>query len=120
MATSSPPFIPVEDYTDAGKFDDADALQTGVVDGFVAFDLTVAGGVPPYTCTVVDDPLDPDDDQGLPVGVNFQIDSCSISGAPAGENPTGRPYRMTIRVIDSQGQVGDRKIQWRVNPAPVP
>ena len=115
IVAAVPQFIPVDEFNDPAQYLDADALEPAQLDTDMAIDFTVAGGQAPFTCTVVDDPTDPDDGP-LPLGVNFQVDSCSISGVPLDLGSNGRPFRLTLRVIDARGAYTDRKVQWRIFP----
>jgi len=114
-----PAIIPNADFDDAQKFPDVDVLPTTVFSQFVAYDLIGAGGVPPYTCAILDDPADPDDNTGLPLGVSMPVNSCSIVGAPIQVGPGGKPFRITFGITDSVGNTGTRKLQWKIDTPPI-
>jgi hypothetical protein len=110
----NPPLVPNANFDDALKYPDADALETVVYSSFVNYDLIVAGGQSPYTCSIIDDPADPDDG-GLPIGLSFAVNSCSLIGSPAEVGPAGRPFRYTIRVTDAVGATFDLKLQHKID-----
>ncbi len=119
IVAASPAIIPVADYTDPQKFNDADALETVVFGQFAAIDLIGAGGVPPYSCDLIDDPLDQFDSATLPLGVVNPPGSCSLVGQPGQVGPGGAPFRFTFQITDSIGNSSTRKLQWKVDTPPI-
>lgn len=115
---ANPDIILNADYDDPQKYGDIDALETVVFSSFVAYNLIPAGGVPPYVCSVVDDPNDPDDGD-LPLGVGLAPNSCSIVGQPVQVLPGGVPFRVTFRATDSVGSTVERKFQWKIDTPPI-
>jgi hypothetical protein len=119
IVDATPGVIPVAAYNDPQKYPDVDALDTTVYGNFTSISFIVAGGVGPYTCAIVDDPADPDDDNGLPFGPVMPPNSCSIVGKPEQVGPGGRPFRFTLRATDSVGQQTFRKFQWKIDTPPM-
>ena len=64
-------------------------LPSYIFNRFDAISLVVAGGTPPYSCEVVDDPLNAFDEL-LPSGLSIPADSTSIVGAPSASSPLRR------------------------------
>ena len=69
IVDADPTLVPVAQYDDPLKYPDVDALQKTVYGEFTSITFLVAGGVGPYTCSIIDDPADANDDDGLPFGV---------------------------------------------------
>jgi hypothetical protein len=114
-----PPLVPVAEYSHPLKYSDADALADTVYGTFRVFDLLLVGGTPPYACEVGDDLADPDDGP-LPEGLSMMGAECVLVGTPREEGPGGRPFRLTIRAMDSLGETTERKFQLAVvTPDPV-
>jgi hypothetical protein len=126
VAACDPPIIPVASYNppNTTKWVDLDAIKTTVFGAFAVFNFTLAGGYPPYTFEVVDDPNDPNDVNwspppgAVPQGMNIPPFSSSFIGAPQ-QTGGNVPYRITFQVTDSQGNVGTRKLQWKVDTPPI-
>ena len=116
---ATPSIIPVAQYSDPLKYTDVDALQKTVYGSFSSINFIVAGGVGPYVCAIIDDPADPDDDDGLPFGVVMPPSSCSLVGSPQQVGNGGRPFRFTLRATDSVGQSAVRKFQWKIDTPPM-
>jgi hypothetical protein len=76
-------------------------LPPFVYNRFDSIILTVAGGVPPYSCEVVDDPANPQDEL-LPTGLSIPPDSTTIVGAPTGVKPGAAPftYKVSVKARD--------------------
>ncbi|MGE0190956.1 MAG: hypothetical protein AB7T63_02840 [Planctomycetota bacterium] len=119
IVDATPPSIPVALYNDPFKYNDVDALDKTVYGDFTSITFVVAGGVGPYTCAIIDDPTDPDDDSGLPFGVVMPPASCSIVGSPQQVGDGGKPFRFTVRAMDSVGQTATRKFQWKIDTPPM-
>ncbi|MGE0190955.1 MAG: hypothetical protein AB7T63_02835 [Planctomycetota bacterium] len=119
IVDSTPPSIPVAVYNDPFKYSDVDALDKTVYGDFTSITFQVAGGVGPYTCAIVDDPADPDDDDGLPFGVVMPPASCSIVGSPQQVGDGGKPFRFTVLATDSVGSTAVRKFQWKIDTPPM-
>jgi hypothetical protein len=75
-------------------------LPDQVYGRFTTIDLTVAGGLAPYSCEVVDDPSNPND-ENLPQGLAIPPHSTTIVGAPEEAKPGDAPFVVTIRAQDS-------------------
>lgn len=113
-----PPLIPVAAYVHPLKYLDVDAFADTIFNQYRVFNLGLVGGTPPYACSIVDDPADPDDGS-LPLGMSFPGGSASLLGAPGSVGPNGRPFRITIRATDDVGATAERKLQLSVlTPAP--
>jgi hypothetical protein len=119
IVDATPAAIPVALYNDPLKYPDVDALDKTVYGSFVSTTFVIAGGVAPYTCAVLDDPTDPDDDAGLPLGVVMPPASCSFVGSPQQVGAGGKPFRITVRATDSVGQSTTRKFQWKIDTPPM-
>ncbi len=117
IVAATPSLVAPENHNELGSFADVHAIPSTVYGQFVAIDLIVAGGVPPYEVTLTDDPLDPDDGQ-LPLGVILAPGSASLVGTPTEILP-GRPFRFTFIATDSIGNVGVRKLQWAITTPPL-
>ena len=76
-------------------------LPSLVFNQFASLPLLVAGGQSPYSCEVVDDPLNANDEP-LPTGLVIPSPSCTIVGAPSGVKPT-TPfiYKVSVKATDS-------------------
>ncbi len=74
-------------------------LPGTVFNAFTSIQLTVAGGIPPYSCEVVDLPGFPD--EPLPTGMAIPPDSTSIVGAPQQAHPGAAPFIVSIQANDS-------------------
>ncbi len=74
-------------------------LPGTVFNSFASIQLVVAGGVPPYSCEVID--LPGVADEPLPTGMSIPPDSCSIVGAPQQAHPGGVPFLVSVRATDS-------------------
>lgn len=112
-----PPFIPVDEYTPPNQafvYPDADGLQTTVLNQLATFNFKAAGGVGPYSLSVEDDPGDPED-KLLPDGMTAPAFGTSLYGT----SQVPGLFRFTLRVTDSQGQTGVRKVQWKVDTPPI-
>jgi hypothetical protein len=99
---------------------DINAFPTTVYNALAAITLVIAGGVPPYTCTLVDvdDNVDPNDDTSLPQGTVLSpapANHGTIAGHPAEVKPGGVPFRLSIQVMDSVGNVGMRQFGWKID-----
>ena len=116
---TTPGAIPVAAYDDPLKYPDVDALPKTVYGSFTSLTFVVAGGVGPYTCAILDDPADANDDTGLPFGMVMPPASCSIVGSPQQVGSGGKPFRMTVRATDSVGQSTVRKFQWKIDTPPM-
>ena len=119
IVDSDPPSIPAALYNDPFKYSDVDALDKTVYGDFTSVTFVVAGGVGPYTCAIIDDPADPDDDNGLPFGVVMPPASCSLVGSPQQVGDGGKPFRFTVMATDSVGQTTVRKFQWKIDTPPM-
>ena len=76
------------------------ALPVMVFAQFQSIPLLVAGGVPPYSCQVVDDVGNPNDEP-LPTGLTIPADSCTIVGSPIGVKPASPfVYKVTVEARD--------------------
>ena len=100
-------------------FSDVPSLEPVVFNQPITYNFIIAGGTGPYNCTLINDPNDPDDDLGLPLGMNFIPSSCSIFGAPGQVGPGGAPFRLTVRVEDQLGAVIVDKFQLPVRTPPL-
>lgn len=124
IAVCDPPIIPLGSYSppNSTPFNDCDGLRTTVYGEFSVFNFTVAGGTPPYTLELVDDPQDALDSNwglsGMPQGMSIPPSSTSFIGAPQ-QTGGATPFRMTFKAIDAFGQVGYRKLQWKVDTPPI-
>jgi hypothetical protein len=74
-------------------------LPDQVYGRFTTIELVVAGGSPPYSCEVVDDPSNPND-ENLPSGLAIPPDSTTIVGSPEEAKPGDAPFLVTIRARD--------------------
>ncbi len=74
-------------------------LPGTVFNAFASIQLVVAGGIPPYSCEVVDLPLVAD--EPLPTGMSIPPESCSIVGAPQQAHPGAAPFVVSVRATDS-------------------
>jgi hypothetical protein len=119
IVDANPAAIPVAAYTDPQKYTDVDALDTTVYADFTSITFVIAGGVGPYACAIIDDPADPNDDNGLPFGMVMPPNSCSLVGKPEEVGPGGKPFRFTVRATDSVGQSATRKFQWKIDTPPM-
>ena len=115
---ANPALIPNASYDDPLKYPLVDALEKSVYGGFMSYKLVVAGGLPPYEISIVDDPSDPDDG-GLPTGVSIPVSSTSFTGRPIQVGPGGKPFLITFQVRDSLGATSTRKLQWKVDTPPI-
>ena len=113
VVDADPAIIPNAEYPVASKWADIDAIDSTIYGQYAAYTLVVAGGQAPYTCSVIDDPADPDDGP-LPFGVNMAGNSCSFNGSPSEILGSGRPFRLTFEVRDAAGNVYTRKLQWSI------
>jgi len=124
IAVCDPAIIPVASYSPPNSvpFTDCDGLRTTVYGEFSVFNFTVAGGTPPYTLEVVDDPNDATDSNwgasGLPQGMSIPPSSTSLIGAPQ-QTGGSVPFRLTMKVTDALNQTGFRKLQWKVDTPPI-
>lgn len=124
IVSADPDIIPVADYNPpfTTKFNDIDALRTTVYGQQAVFNFTVAGGVPPYTFEIIDDPNDPQDSNwgatAMPQSMSIPPFSTSFLGQAQQTNGS-IPFRITFRVIDSNNDIGIRKLQWRVDTPPI-
>ena len=76
-------------------------LPTYIFNRFDVINLSVAGGTPPYSSEVIDDPLNAFDEL-LPNGLSIPADSNSIVGAPVGVKALAPfIYKVSIRATDS-------------------
>ncbi|MCC7138576.1 MAG: hypothetical protein IT460_09150 [Planctomycetes bacterium] len=76
------------------------SLPVMVFAQFQSIPLVVAGGVPPYSCQVVDELGNPNDEP-LPTGLTIPADSCTIVGAPIGVKPASPfVYKVTVEARD--------------------
>jgi|GEM_PF-2722950 len=76
-------------------------LPALVFNQFASMSLVVAGGEGPYSCEVVDDPLNAIDEP-LPTGMIIPAPSCTIVGAPTGVK--GSPpfvYKVSVKATDN-------------------
>ncbi len=97
---------------------DAD-LPDWVFNGFDAATLVVAGGTAPYTCEVVDDPLNLNDEP-LPAGLSIPTDSCTILGAPTGVKPAAPfVYKVSVRATDANFQTVTKEFTITVLVPPI-
>lgn len=123
IVAANPPIIPVADFDDPAKYTDIDVLETTVFSTFISYQLIGAGGVPGisgYKCSIIDDPLDPDDGPpALPLGVSMVPDSCNLVGTPSQVLPGGVPFRFTVRIEDAVGGEATRKFQWKIDTPPI-
>ncbi|MGE0190958.1 MAG: hypothetical protein AB7T63_02850 [Planctomycetota bacterium] len=119
IVDANPASIPVGLYDDPQKYLDVDALDKTVYGDFTSITFVIAGGVGPYTCAIIDDPADPDDDNGLPFGVVMPPASCSIVGSPQQVGDGGKPFRFTVLATDSVGNDAVRKFQWKIDTPPM-
>jgi hypothetical protein len=94
------------------------ALPNTVYNQFTSVQFVVAGGFPPYSCQIIDDPANPDDGD-LPQGAVIPIDSCSIVGSPAEVRPGGAPFVLTLEATDSRGAKGRLTVQWSITTPPI-
>lgn len=117
---ANPGLIAHADYSDADpNFPDIDALETTVYGQFTSIRLIAAGGVGPYSASVVNDPNDPNDDIGLPLGTSIAVASTSVVGSPSQVGPGGAPFTITFRMTDSVGNTAFRKLWWKIDTPPV-
>ena len=119
IVDTDPASIPVAIYSDPFKYNDVDALDKTVYGTFTSLNFIIAGGVGPYTCAIIDDPADPDDDNGLPFGVVMPPASCSLVGSPQQVGDGGKPFRFTVMATDSVGNSAVRKFQWKIDTPPM-
>lgn len=103
---------------DPQAYPDLNAFPTTVFNEFTAIVLVAAGGIPPYSLSIVDDPNDPDDG-ALPLGVTIPPNSMSIVGSPVQVKAGGIPFRLTFQVTDSTGATGVRQFQWKIDTPPI-
>ncbi len=76
-------------------------LPSLVFNQFASLPLVVAGGQAPYSCEVVDDLGNPNDEP-LPTGMVIPSPSCTIVGAPSGVKPTSPfVYKVSVKATDS-------------------
>jgi hypothetical protein len=121
IVDARPEFFPVGTQTDAdGNVVNPDypALPNTVYNQFASIQLVVAGGFPPYSCQLIDDPSNPDDGD-LPQGAIIPADSCSIVGSPAEVRAGGAPFIITIEATDSHGSTGRLTMQWKITTPPI-
>src|SRR5262245_9392472 len=79
-------------------------LPSIVFNQFVTLPLVVAGGVPPYSCTVIDDPTNPNDELP-PTGLIIPTDSCSFVGAAVSVKPVvPSVYHVSVQARDHADQ----------------
>ncbi len=94
-------------------------LPPWIFNGFGVANLVLAGGTPPYTCEVVDDPLNLND-EALPPGLSIPTDSCTILGAPTGTKPADPfVYKISVRATDANGQTALKEYTVTVLVPPV-
>lgn len=103
---------------DPQAYPDLNAFPTTVFNEFTAIVLVAAGGIPPYSLSIIDDPNDPDDG-ALPLGVTIPPNSMSIVGSPVQVKAGGIPFRLTFQVTDSTGATGVRQFQWKIDTPPI-
>jgi hypothetical protein len=73
-------------------------LPSMLYNQYASIPLTVAGGVPPYACEIVDDPANLNDEPP-PNGITIPTDSCTFSGAPIGSKlPVIPPWTWKVSV----------------------
>ncbi len=109
-----PASVPAASYEASGKYDDVSGLPDAVFNQGVSVGIDAAGGVPPYSAAIVDDPADPDDGP-LPGGVTLLGGNQPVLlGSPVQLGPAGRPFRFRVAVTDSQGETAARTFQWRI------
>jgi len=97
---------------------DAD-LPDWIFNSFAVVNLVVAGGTPPYSCEVVDDPLNLLD-EALPPGLSIPTGSCTILGAPTGVKPNDPfIYKISVRATDANFQTVVREFTVTVLVPPV-
>ena len=115
IVDAEPSLIPVEDYEEPSKLLDVDAIFPTVYGQFMSTTFILAGGVKPYTLTIVDDPDDPEDG-GLPLGAALPVGGLSITGTPIEVGPGGKPFRLTLEADDADPNTPPiwRKLQWKV------
>jgi hypothetical protein len=76
-------------------------LPSFVFNQFASVSLLVAGGQSPYSCEVVDDLGNPNDEP-LPTGMVIPSPSCTIVGAPSGVKPSSPfIYKVSVKATDS-------------------
>ena len=120
IVAANPELIPAAEYVnqEPSAYPDVDAIQPVIFNQFGSINLIAAGGIPPYSCTIIDDPLDPDDGP-LPLGTSMPPNSCSIVGSPVQVGPNGNPFRITVRVTDSVNATATKKFQWKIRTPPI-
>jgi hypothetical protein len=118
---ANPDIVPQASYAalDPQAWPDIDALPKDVYGQYISYKLIAAGGVGPYVGSVIDDPADPNDDNGLPTGVAMVPNSTSFVGTPIQVGPGGKPFRLTFRVTDSVGGTAMLKLQFKVDTPPI-
>ncbi len=95
------------------------ALENTKFGGSSVHEFLVAGGVPPYTLDVVDDPNNPDDDGGPPLGVSFPPFSATMVGAPQ-QILDNQAFVFSLRATDANGQMSPTfTLQWEVTAPPI-
>jgi hypothetical protein len=96
-----------------------DALPDTVFGSSTVVEFVIAGGTPPYTLDVVNDPNNPDDEDGLPLGISIPPFSRSLVGAPL-SLIDGEPYIFSLVATDANGQqTAPKTIQWEITAPPI-